>query len=782
MRGRVKNDLMEYMEKKFLKNMLAGLVLPAIAAVTGCSESQLVPDKEETSPVNFRLRPSAMAGDASEDSRINDVTAFRFEDGLLMETLRLQPPDVSGTCSFETERMSGILYVIANASSIEAAGDLVPGKSTLADFLRMEASAAEMTADGLTMTGKTVLGQAAGTVTDVQMTRSVARLDISSEEKDVSVHRVILRGLRDSGRVNPQEAVSPDSGMPVSGADRQKRSLTSTGTELVTDFSDSPLSNGHRTLAYVPEQDGVAVSAEVTATFGGALHRLTAELPAKISRNTVYTLAVYGNGTGISVSVLDGDWETGDSSDSSPSLKGLVDVDKSVFGDGVRVNATRDTVFVGHLQNDFVLSLLAEPSAEVTVDGRVRGVEISWKSPDGKALVPAATVSVSSALRMPGRVAERIHLDVREGNVHSGRVVLVFGANPVKIDGILRFDDDGICDFGRYVDGELAVISLPEGRELSLEFGAGEASWMKAEEVPADAEMCKSGEGKSYRLLGGWKPNDPNADGRVQEGILVISDPDGSDRETYAVRRLNWGLPVVKMGETWWCRYNLRGNVRDFEDQITNRMDPAPSGGLYEMLSSVPEDELLELMGEQYQAGNPDGLPLSHDGTAFFHNGMKSQAMNFGLLDPEEMAPDGYRIPDYDDYAFFSASDNFNVGGIGERSFNNMSGRRLNVRIAEREVNFLGHRYGTVSFYDFEHEGNHWTLFGLGHQWNTEPGKIAVKTLLLATYGNSGRTWVMEGYASSDRPGQNWIKFAENNSVKTRMIRCVKTPVEYIYE
>ena len=87
-----------------------------------------------------------------------------------------------------------------------------------------------------------------------------------------------------------------------------------------------------------------------------------------------------------------------------------------------------------------------------------------------------------------------------------------------------------------------------------------------------------------------------------------------------------------------------------------------------------------------------------------------------------------------------------------------------------------------MSFYDFEHEGNHWTLFGLGHQWNTDPGKIAVKTLLLATYGNSGRTWVMEGYASSDRPGQNWIKFAENNSVKTRMIRCVKTPVEYIYE
>lgn len=771
------------MEKKILKNMLVGLVLPAFAAMTGCSDRQLATDAEGISPVKFRFRTSAMTGDASEDSRINDVTACRFEDGMLMEILRLQPPDASGICSFETERMSGILHVIANASSLEAAGDLEPGKTTLADFLRMEASADEMTADGLTMTGKTVLGQAAGTVTDVQMTRSVARLDISSEEKDVHVHSVVVRGLRNSGPVNPQESVSPDGGVPVCDSDKQEEGgWAFSGTEHVTDFSDSPLHNGRRTLVYVPEQEDMVVSAEVTAAFGGALHRLTAELPAKIRRNTVYTLAVHGNGTGISVSVLDGNWEAGDSSDSSPSLKGLVDVDNSVFGDGVRVNATRDTVFVGYLENDFVLSLLAEPSAEVTVDGMVRGVEIGFMPSGGKTLVPAAAVSVRSALRMPGRGAERIHLDVREGNVHSGRVVLVFGANPVKIDGILRFDEEGICDFGRYVDGDLAVISLPEGRELSLEFDSGEASWMKAEEVQAGTGMRKTGAGKSYRLLGGWKPNDPKADGRVQEGMLVISDPDGSDRETYAVRRLNWGLPVVKMGETWWCRYNLRGNVRDFEDQITNGMDPAPSGGLYEMLSSVPEDELLELMGDQYQAGNTDGLPLSHDGTAFFHAGMKSQAMNFGLLDPEEMAPEGYRIPDYEDYAFFSASNDFNIGGIGERSFNNMSGQRLNVRIAERDVNFLGHRYGTVSFYDFEHEGNHWTLFGLGHQWNTDPGKIAVKTLLLATYGNSGRTWVMEGYASSDRPGQNWIKFAENNSVKTRMIRCVKTPVEYIYE
>ena len=55
----------------------------------------------------------------------------------------------------------------------------------------------------------------------------------------------------------------------------------------------------------------------------------------------------------------------------------------------------------------------------------------------------------------------------------------------------------------------------------------------------------------TYRLLGGWKPNDPKADGREQAGELIITDKDGSYSETYTIRRLNWGLPVVNVNGTW---------------------------------------------------------------------------------------------------------------------------------------------------------------------------------------------------------------------------------------
>ena len=82
---------------------------------------------------------------------------------------------------------------------------------------------------------------------------------------------------------------------------------------------------------------------------------------------------------------------------------------------------------------------------------------------------------------------------------------------------------------------------------------------------------------------------------------------------------------------------------------------------------------------------------------------------------------------------------------------------------------------------NFKQRQGYWVLYGLGHQWNTTPGNISTKMLLLATYGNSANCWVMEGYAQSDRPNQNWLKFMNQNSTKTRTIRCIKSPVEYIY-
>ena len=107
--------------------------------------------------------------------------------------------------------------------------------------------------------------------------------------------------------------------------------------------------------------------------------------------------------------------------------------------------------------------------------------------------------------------------------------------------------------------------------------------------------------------------------------------------------------------------------------------------------------------------------------------------------------PDGYQIPDFDDYRFFTGSTNFNLGYFNPGAFNNGLGQRLNFKVVERNATFQGLQYGPITFYDFEYEGSHWTICGLGHQWDAT--SISKMMILLATYGNGGSTWMIEGYS-----------------------------------
>ena len=732
--------------------------------LAGCAEERtLAPDSSVTT---FALRLSAAAAEVPErsalpeydaETRIGTVTAYRFEGGVLREVLPGQPSADGALYTFATASPRGTLRLAANASQISSFGTLVPEETSLGEFLQLEGTIGEMTREGVSMTGSVEL-EGVSTVSGpipVTLRRSVARIDLLSRDAEVEVHTVTLAGLADGGYVY-------GTGTPATPASASR-------TEFRRDYGDRPLTNRRETLLYLCEQPGDGVTAEVLVRFGGGWHRLKVGLPTQLLRNTVYTLEVYGRGADAGVSVSTGTWESGSSTESSPVCRALVDVEASTFPQGVTFSAARDTVFIPHTASELRLVLLADADSEVRVDGNVRGVSVV---PDAvtRDLQRVAAVSVSTPLRVPGTRTEYMGLTLSRNDVASGRVVLVFAANPVRVEGLLSFDLEGICDFGRYVDGELARITLPAEMAVRLEFAPGTPRWMNLVR-----------EGESWRLLGGWKPNDPEADGRMQEAHLVITDPDGSD-ERYTVRRLNWGLPVVEIGGIWWCKYNLRGDVKRFEDQVPISGDPAADSLLADYLTTCDEATLLSLLGDQYQAGNTQGLPLRHDGTFFYHEGMRSSGQNFGTLDPTAMAPDGYRVPGYDDYAFFTRSENYNIGGVGERTYRNRAEEEITVRIQERAPWFFGNSYGTIAIYEFRSGGSTWVLAGLGHQWDTTPGNIARMMLLLATWGDTSQTWIMEGYADADRPGQNWIKYVSNNTTKTRVLRCVKTPVEYIYE
>lgn len=737
-----------------MKHILT-LASASLFLLNGCQQDNFQQAANHEGTLTIHFSRNGMSNGTADDtqSRIHTLTGYYFENGLLKETLPSLKVNEEGICQVNIDHMQGSLYFLANSENAASAKGLTDNVTTLEEFMALKATAEEMASEQILMTGKTDL-EAGTNSTPVSLQRAVARIDLDSPFQDAEVNSVVIKNIALTGYLHAQNAFQAPEKFET--------------TELTKDFGTQTFKNGKTVLFYLPEQyQANGHEVEIMMTAHGGWHRLKTTLPT-LKRNTVYTLKVYGNGSNLKVEVLTDHWENGLSSESDLSYKGLVDKAHSQLSEGVTLNEQGDTVFVPCWESNFQLTLAAEARAEVSIQGQADGVTVTPAS-SSRNLLPVATFNISSKRKMPGSKYEYVYLNVHKDNIHTGRVVLVFTPNPVLMTGILQFDDNGCCDFRKYIDGELARITLPEGKSLELRFNDGEDQWMK---------LADEGN-RTYRLLGGWKPNDPKADGREQTGKLIVSDTNGEHSETYTIRRQNWGLPVVNINGVWWCKYNLRGNVKDFNDQIRIQTEPAAGTNLADYLATCSDEDFLNILGDQYQAGNPEGLKLAHNNTSFYYEGYKTQTDNFGTMEPTAMAPDGYEIPGYDNYRFFTGNTNFNLGYFNPGAFNNGLGQRLSFKVVERNAIFKGLEYGPVTFYDFEYEGNHWTLCGLGHQWNET--QISSMMILLATHGNSGNTWYIEGYAQSTGKG-NWFKYGSSNAQKTRTIRCVKTPVEYIYE
>lgn len=722
--------------------------MASLILFVGCDAERMETVANLDGAISARLYVARGTNDGQEV--LNQISAYRFHRGILEEVFPAMQANEEGAVLLKPSSMRGNVYFMVNADNILSQQNFETGVTSEEQFLAMKAETNELMENGMLMSGMTAITQQTSAV-EIGLKRALARIDISSPMKDLQVNSVKLKGVSTIGYL--MDGVTDDD-------------LTVEKTDLMKDYGANPLSAAEETLFYLPQQKGKEYEVEIMITSLGAWHRLKTTLP-DILRNKIYTLKVYAEGSAFRVQVMEGNWFEGNGSVAEGISNALVDIDKSSLDEGVIVSQGRDTVFIPSWETNCSIALLAESGSTVSINGNILGANVTLDSSVSEG--DMYKVKVASRHKMPGTDNEYMYVDVHNRNILRGRIVLVFKANPIYISGRVVIDDEGVCDFGDYADGELAEIHLPDDKMISLEFAEGTPEWMKLEEI----------ENGIYRLLGGWRPNDPDADGRVQEGEIVISGKDGSHRESYTIKRRNWGLPVENVNGTWWCKYNLRGNVKSFADQILVGTDPAKGGSVAEYMQSCTDEEFLNVLGGQYQAGNQDELKLIHTDAGFMYDGYVSKAGNFGTLDPEFMAPEGYEVPDFDDYRFFNWGGNSNLGYYNPGVFNNGLGQRLNFIVVERNATFLGQEYGPVTFYDFEYQGQHLTLCGLGHQWDAN-NSIAKMNIIFATYGNSGSTWYIEGFAKSNGGG-NWFKYAPNNNVKTRTIRCVKSHVEYIY-
>ena len=732
----------------------------ALGFMTGCTDKTddaLVDSSVKT----FVLQPSGFTsvsteGQMKDETTVKMLDAYIFTHGVLTRKVS-DIPVSQGLFQMEIPETSGSLFLLANGTGVLPEGSATEHVTREEDFVSLYALSKDPGLLRPFMTAQLDLAQIGSKVT-VPLKRGVARLDLILRADDIKVDSVVITQVARSGRIFPGSSVGT-----VNESER---------VEWVKRYR-SPQTEDETGLCYLFEQTGERMQAKVYARMEGNAVVQVADFPSEIKRNTLYRIRVSGYGAMLSTVVeASEDWDEGETVDSEVIRQLRIDAEHTVLSDGARISAHRDTLYVPYTENTIDLAIAAEAVTEYTVRGQVDGVTLT-KLPDARSgELSGNRFRIHSLLRKPGNLKEFLYLDLKNQDGQQtrwSRIVIEVEANRTEFKGFGTWDETYTCDFGTYVDGTLGTVKPPLGKQVRLEFEAGEDIWAKLEK-----DTTNDG---GFRVVGGWKPNDPTANGRLQKVRLVIADERDEKVEIYTLVRRNWGLPVVNVNGTWWCKYNLRGNVKDFSDQILSTNDPAAGQDMAAYLDQSSDEMFLHYLGDQYQGGNPEGLKLAVSGGHFYYEGMKAQADNIALLPATAMAPDGYQIPSYDDYRFFTANENFNLGN-GAGSFNNNLGQRLNYKIVERNATFLGTEYGLINYYDFEYNGAHLVLAGLGHQYGTTPGDLSKMVVLLGTHGKTG-TWMLEGW--EDRRG-NWYKYAVHNNVKTRTLRCVKTPVEYIYE
>lgn len=742
-----------------------GLLLILLGMVS-CAEHLEDMSQGDTSLLKVRgvFSDFASAGAAAGAGEgVSEMKACLFQNGLLTKVYKdLQTTD-NLEYSLGVNRLSGTLYMLADTEQLIDWNNLQPQSVTEEEWLQMAASSengqphpfwtGKVSLDSLT-SGKQTLS--------VNMKRGVARFDLLGRGTAISVHRLTLKNVRQQGYLFEQNAVSSPKDV--------------TSDDWVCEFA-APLQKDSVGVAYVYEQKNPELMVSVDVSIAGRSYTLEEYLMEDVKRNTVYTLTVRKELLTEELRLEIEEWNKEGDIALTPDLNSAIhfDVESLVLPEGVSVNAGRDVMTLPASALDFELQIDCDNELEWINDPSLPFVV----EPVGTTWQDANRFRLRKPLLPPGYPEEEALVRFRrkglQGVYDEDSLKIVLLANPIQLEGELVFGkDDYLCDFARYVDNELGRMTLPEGYELLARF-QNEDAWIKVEQVSARSN--------TYRVVGGWRPNDPKADGREQMATLVVRRiSDGNETESYQIKRRNYGLPVTKMNGVWWCKYNAIGNSRSFDDQILVPQDPAAKAGktVLEYLNTCTSDEYMRLWNRSAYIGDTGiGMEAVAEGGTVKLSGWKNPSVNMGQLDAKALAPDGYEMPAIEYYdrifnggwgmRFDQTNGYYTVQSPweGRAHVYTLSGSRTDLFVGDVQLPELFHAevYNKTNGVKDECV----TFYGPGAQWGS--GGVNHNKIVIACYSPENNGWF-------HAPGLRRQSIGKENS---RIIRFIKSPVEYIY-
>lgn len=684
------------------------------------------------------------------EASVSGWAGYHFEDGTL-RYIYDSFNETDGGFTLNVNSLEGTLYIVAWTG--EAVPHLKPAIGTAeSDWLKTPVSDTDMF-----FSGSIHLPDAHSSVIPVTLRRGMARYDMVTEvEGSAEVRRAVIKNAVLSGWLFPREGQSLAPDAPVG------------------DIELTP-------YAYIHEQYNENLKVVVDAVVDGREYQLESSLPPAVKRNTRYTVTLRKELQNQEVHLIVTPWGDGGTTDAFPDRSEELSIDgaRSELPEGAQLSPDGRTLMLPHSAADFTLRMKSDEELElVSADGYLLHIT----SQPSIGTTDMNQFRITKSLYAPGVDGRDVVMQFRRkglSNIYPDDcIVLKLLPNPTTVTGPMNFDnEDYQYDFGRYVDNQLGVFTLPEGSDISVEFASGEDPWVKLEQTAAG----------TWRVLGGWRPNDPTANGRQQEAVIVIND--GRTREEYTLTRRNYGLPVTWLHGIWWCKYNAMGDSRDFADQILSSADPAAAAGqtVYDYLTACSADEYHRLWEWAYQGASGQGMKVvEQDGRLVMDGFRTGVSEHINKLPADALAPDGYELPSMSDFnRIFDATDYIWLMWNGTHTLKNPWDGHSQIKREQRRKNGLTVGSTTVSdlIYiamwspDFpEHEPVVW--YGPGAQWNADGILHAghYNNILFGVHSPAGEGWYMAGAMNAFYLHKNG---AGNND--TRILRFKKSDVEYIY-
>lgn len=742
------------------------------------------PGSEETAQrIVVRLADYGLEEDSfatSDDLAALELQGCLFEQGRMTAVYDATRAADSETFEFRLDRPSqGRFYVLSRTEGLPDATVLLDAGTTEAEwqsrciglhdgepllFYTGHASLATAPA-----TAASSRNDAAEATTSIDLLRSTARLDLQLQVVGtISIERFTIVGAALATSMFADVDTEP----------------AEYGEVIFTPAS--PLTESCTEIARLYAQHDAGARLRVEAVVNGTRCTLEAALPAIILRNRIYVATIRKEQADLALSMTVEPWEQGGNTDLRPDFGGRITVAPaaSTLPTGVSLSEDLTQVTLPYGATELLLALDCNDELELQP---VTGYPLTVESiaPTGQEV--ENRLRIRKPLYAPGMPADEVTLRFRRKGLEEiydeDCIRLRLSANPTTLEGELVFDtQDYTYDFGRYIDNELGRFTLADGKSLSVEFDAGEDPWILL--TPASADS------RTYRIVGGWRPNDPTANGRVQSARLVITDAaDPAAREEYVVARRNYGLPVTWLHGVWWCKYNARGNSRSFDDQILCTTDPATAAGksLFDYLRDCTSEEFYDLWGWAYQGDSGQGMRVvDQEGKLVMEGFTTTSTSHINKLPADALSPDGYELPtmeefnrvfDATDYVWmmWSGSHTLRTPWEGHSLVKREQRRRNGLTVGSVQANDL--LYMKMWSPDFtDHEPLTW--YGPGAQWNADGIQHAghYNNILFGVHSPEGSGWYIAGNMSALYMQKNGA-----GTKDTRVLRFKKSPVEYIY-